>query len=203
MKLRILLISILCNASFSTFAQTKNTTRVLLIPLDDRPPCLQFPVKMGLIGDVELVYPPQELLGRFTEPGNVAKLEEWLRAQDYRKVDALIVSLDMLAYGGLVASRTHAASEESALRQLEFFRWFKKKNPLAFASLYFLATFSVSSNILFLIGTGYGERLLYAPSLGFALAVAFGLSKWLKINELNQKSPLLLGILGLPKHGRG
>jgi hypothetical protein len=83
----------------------------------------------GRIADHDIKMPPQALLGRFTQPGNVAKLDEWLRAQDYRKVDALIVSLDMLCYGGLVASRTHAASEESALRQLEFFRWFKKQNP--------------------------------------------------------------------------
>ena len=102
---------------------------LVLLPIDDRPAVGQFAQMIGRIADHEVAMPPRELLGRFTQPGNVAKLDEWLRAQDYRKVDALIVSLDMLCYGGLVASRTHAASEESALRQLEFFRWFKKQHP--------------------------------------------------------------------------
>ena len=102
---------------------------LVLLPIDDRPAVGQFAQLIGRIADHEVIMPPRELLGRFTEPGNVVKLDEWLRAQDYRKVDALIVSLDMLCYGGLVASRTHAASEESALRQLEFFHWFKKQNP--------------------------------------------------------------------------
>ena len=102
---------------------------LVLLPIDDRPAVGQFAQMIGRIADHEVKMPPRELLGRFTQPGNVAKLAEWLRAQDYRKVDALIVSLDMLCYGGLVASRTHAASEESALQQLEFFRWFKKQNP--------------------------------------------------------------------------
>ncbi len=102
---------------------------LVLLPIDDRPAVGQFAQMIGRIADHEVKMPPRELLGRFTQPGNVVKLDEWLRAQDYRKVDALIVSLDMLCYGGLVASRTHAASEESALRQLDFFRWFKKQNP--------------------------------------------------------------------------
>jgi uncharacterized protein YeaO (DUF488 family) len=100
---------------------------LVLLPIDDRPAVGQFAQMIGRIADHEVKMPPRELLGRFTKPGNVAKLDEWLRAQDYRNTDALIVSLDMLCYGGLVAS--HAASEESALRQLEFLRWFKKQNP--------------------------------------------------------------------------
>ncbi|NOT59558.1 MAG: DUF4127 family protein [Acidobacteria bacterium] len=102
---------------------------LVLLPIDDRPAVGQFAQMIGRIADHEVKMPPRALLGRFTQPGNVAKLDDWLRAQDYRKVDALIVSLDMLCYGGLVASRTHSVSEAGALRQLEFFRWFKKQHP--------------------------------------------------------------------------
>ena len=54
---------------------------------------------------------------------------------------------------------------------------FSKKDGIAFAILYFFATISIFSNIFMIIGTSYGERLMYLPSLGFCLAVAFLLSK--------------------------
>lgn len=48
-----------------------------------------------------------------------------------------------------------------------------KKHVLAFAILFFLISFSLFSNVLMLIGTSYGERVLYTPSFGFALALAW------------------------------
>ena len=51
-------------------ARQAPTTKILLIPLDDRPPCLQFPEKMGLIAGAEVIAPPKELLGKFTQAGN-------------------------------------------------------------------------------------------------------------------------------------
>jgi Tfp pilus assembly protein PilF len=49
----------------------------------------------------------------------------------------------------------------------------RKKNILAFGILVYLIAFSLFSNVLMLIGTSYGERLLYMPSLGFALIVSY------------------------------
>jgi hypothetical protein len=103
-------------------SQPKMSSRILLIPLDDRPPCLQFPVKMGLIGDAEIVTPPKELLGRFTEPGNSDQIIKWLKTQNLKTFDAAIVSVDMLAYGGLVAMRIHQTDNVTAMRRLEFLR---------------------------------------------------------------------------------
>jgi protein O-mannosyl-transferase len=48
-----------------------------------------------------------------------------------------------------------------------------RRHPLAYAIWLYLITFSLFSNVIFLIGTSYGERLLYAPSLGFALGVSW------------------------------
>lgn len=59
----------------------------------------------------------------------------------------------------------------------------RKKHFLAFAILFYLITFSLFSNVLILIGTSYGERLLYAPSLGFALAVAYLICKLFKVDD--------------------
>ncbi|MEO5572603.1 MAG: tetratricopeptide repeat protein [Bacteroidia bacterium] len=54
---------------------------------------------------------------------------------------------------------------------------FKKKDGLSFSILYYLVTISIFSNIVLIIGTSFGERLMYLPSLGFCLAIAFLASK--------------------------
>lgn len=53
-----------------------------------------------------------------------------------------------------------------------------KRHFLSYAILYYLITFSLFSNVLVLIGTSYGERLLYSPSLGYALALSWVLHKF-------------------------
>jgi len=54
---------------------------------------------------------------------------------------------------------------------------FKKRDVFSFSILYYFITLSLVSNVFFLIGTNYGERLLYMPSLAFCLALAVVLQK--------------------------
>lgn len=61
-----------------------------------------------------------------------------------------------------------------------------KKHFLSFAILFYLITFSLFSNVLMMIGTSYGERLMYVPSFGFALALAYLICKLFKINDLKE-----------------
>jgi len=78
-----------------------------------------------------------------------------------------------------------------------------RRHFLAFAIIFFLFPFALFSNVLLLIGTSYGERLLYVPSLGFAFAIAWGICKVFKINDLsdiwkpggNTKPWLVAGLL--------
>lgn len=78
-----------------------------------------------------------------------------------------------------------------------------RKHFMSFAILFYLAGFSLFSNVLMLIGTSYGERLQYIPSLGFALALAWGITKLLKIDDResiwnpNGKGALVWGIAGV------
>ena len=48
----------------------------------------------------------------------------------------------------------------------------RKKHILSYAILFYLIAFSLFSNVLMLIGTSYGERVLYVPSWGYALGLA-------------------------------
>jgi len=52
-----------------------------------------------------------------------------------------------------------------------------KKELYGFALMFFFVTASVSSNIFTLIGTQYGERLMFMPSMGIALTAVVSLSK--------------------------
>lgn len=47
-----------CSLSLTAGKDPVYTARILLIPLDDRPPCLQFTQRMAMIGNAEIVTPP-------------------------------------------------------------------------------------------------------------------------------------------------
>lgn len=78
-----------------------------------------------------------------------------------------------------------------------------KKHILSYAIFFYLICYSIFSNVFFLIGTSYGERLLYLPSFGFALATAWGIVKMLKIDDMtnllnpNNKGTQLWTIAGI------
>jgi tetratricopeptide (TPR) repeat protein len=52
-----------------------------------------------------------------------------------------------------------------------------KKDPIAFGIIYFIATLSVVSNLVFPIGTNMGERFMFMPSVGVCLIAAVLLYK--------------------------
>ncbi len=158
--IKICFIIIFTLASFggvSAQNQTKLPTKILLIPLDDRPPCLQFPVRMGLIGDAEIVAPPMELLGKFTDAGKSDQIIEWIKKQDLKSFDAAIISVDMLAYGGLVAMRVHETDDQTALKRLAFIKEMRKLAPQM--KIY------GSSVIMRLAPTGTGANEAYRANL--------------------------------------
>lgn len=76
-----------------------------------------------------------------------------------------------------------------------------KKDPFAFGILYFAATFSVVSNVLFPVGTLMSERLVFMPSVGFCLILALLVNQFLIKNKkdiLNyKKAAIMVGVLAL------
>src|SRR4028119_1270015 len=98
-----------------------------LLPLDNRPCNTRFPQQIAPIGGDDLLLPPDTLLGLFNTPGKPDALCRWL--EGLPDVRALIVSVDMLAYGGLVASRHTFTSESEALARLEALKRFRAARP--------------------------------------------------------------------------
>jgi hypothetical protein len=102
--------------------------RIAVVPLDDRPVNLSFLPLLAATGGVEVSLPPRDLLGRFLQPGDPEAVLAWLAAT-LADVDAVVVSLDMLAYGGLVASRTPVVAHDLALKRLAVLREVLAQHP--------------------------------------------------------------------------
>lgn len=62
----------------------------------------------------------------------------------------------------------------------------KNKSKLSFGIIWFFITISIVSNVFFLIGTGFGERLFFTTSLGTAIIFIVLLAKYFLKNDENQ-----------------
>lgn len=92
--------------------------QALFVALDDRPSTFLFPQQIARIGGGQLLIPERALLGKAYRPGNCEAIIDWLE-QNAATAPQTIISADMLAYGGLIASRTAAVSKSQALKHLQ------------------------------------------------------------------------------------
>lgn len=102
--------------------------RIGLLPLDERPVNTRYPAMIAQIAGAELVLPPSSLLSYRRQPANCGELMAWLQAEAPR-LDALVVSLEMLGYGGLIASRTTDDPAVAIANRLEVLRAIKQAKP--------------------------------------------------------------------------
>lgn len=118
---------------------TPTSQRLALVPLDDRPCCRLFPVRLAEMAGHHLEIPPRRRLGKYLDPGNPSRLMDWLDARLRRRPGSptgLLLSLDMLVWGGLVASRRLDLSPADALRNLKRLALLSQRRPTwAFMSL--------------------------------------------------------------------
>lgn len=102
--------------------------KICLLPLDSRPCTCVFPQQLAEIAGVELIAPPRRLLGFFKQPSVQTQIAAWLD-KACGGCDALVVSVEQLVYGGLIASRQNERSTEECLAALEQLRALKKRYP--------------------------------------------------------------------------
>lgn len=103
--------------------------KVIAVPLDDRPYAVKQVRMLAEMVDYELIVPPLDLLGCFTTPGQPDEIADWLLAEAQGGADAVILSLDMLAYGGLVASRSPMIRTQLALQRLDVVSQLRRRAP--------------------------------------------------------------------------
>jgi hypothetical protein len=99
---------------------------ISLLPLDSRPCNTRFPRTLARIAGERLVLPDRFFMDYFTRPAWFPYIDEWLPKAAV-KSGCLILSLDMLCYGGLIASR--GAGGEDALSRLDMIPRLKALNP--------------------------------------------------------------------------
>lgn len=68
----------------------------------------------------------------------------------------------------------------------------KKKSVIAFGIAFFVITFSITSNLLFNVGTFMNERFVFMASLGFTLIIGY----WLYLLSVSQSAALQKASLG-------
>jgi hypothetical protein len=94
------------------------SARIVLVPLDDRPRSLAEVIRLAAVADAEIVSPPAGLLSRHLRTGDGDGLARWLDGLDLNAIDAVVISTDMLAYGGLLGSRSGRVLEPDGRRRL-------------------------------------------------------------------------------------
>ena len=78
--------------------------KICFIPIDNRPVCYNLARDIAAIDNsIELLLPPREYLGDLTKPAKVKEILDWM--EQLSKCDVMVLSLDTIAYGGLIPSR--------------------------------------------------------------------------------------------------
>lgn len=78
--------------------------KICIIPIDNRPVCYNLIQDIANIDkNIELYLPDRNLLGDLTKSANINGILNWLK--DLPKMDKMVLSLDTIAYGGLIPSR--------------------------------------------------------------------------------------------------
>lgn len=102
---------------------------IAFVPLDDRPVTRALPAMLGRIAGIPVVEPPAELLGNYLTFGQPDRIVAWLNGAQTAHASDIVVSTDMLAYGGLVASRVPGVSYADAFFRLQELRALRRQHP--------------------------------------------------------------------------
>lgn len=117
--------------------------KIGFLPIDNRPVCYTLPEQIAKIDkSIELFLPDRSLLGDLTKYADVNGIFEWLK--NLPKLDALVISLDTAAYGGLISSRRCSDSFEEIREKIEKLKEIlKEKNAKIYA---FSSIMRISNN---------------------------------------------------------
>lgn len=108
---------------------------IAFIPIDNRPVCYSLPVQIADISDdINLFLPDREFLGGLEKSCDTDSILNWL--ENLKGIDTVVLSLDTVAYGGLIPSRRSNDSYETVKQRLERLKKILEgKNVYAFSSI--------------------------------------------------------------------
>lgn len=92
--------------------------KIAFVPIDNRPVCYTMPQLISEIDEsIEFFMPERRFLGGINKNADIEKLFDWLR--ELPKLDAIVLSLDTIAYGGLIPSRRCPESFEQIKERVD------------------------------------------------------------------------------------
>lgn len=100
--------------------------KVVYLPLDERPCNLKYPQQLANMTEINIAVPSRSILGDKKTPAHSDEINKWLD-EEATDADYLIVSLDMLVYGGIVPSRLHSLSFEDGVQRLQTLKIIKER----------------------------------------------------------------------------
>ncbi len=162
---------------------------ITFVPLDDRPVTRQLPQMLAQIAGEQLVQPPRALLGNYLSFGKPDAITAWLNGRQPKGSRAFVLSTDMLAYGGLVASRVPGLQYPDAYFRLRELAHLRSRYPRAWIGAF--------GTIMRLAPTG-------VPALGDAAHFFAAYPAWDYLQQYaNLHDPLLPSEVGQAQHLRG
>lgn len=109
--------------------------RICCLPLDSRPVCFDMPALLAESAGLSWCAPSPSILGKLKTPADEKALFRWIKNHLFENAPVL-VSLDTLAYGGLIPSRINEESTEVIEKRLEkFFGLIKSDFVAGFSSI--------------------------------------------------------------------
>jgi len=117
--------------------------KIALIPIDNRPICYTLIEQISAVNkNIKLYLPERKYLGGLYDTANISAILNWLKTLP--KIDYMIISLDTVAYGGLVASRRIPDSFNEIKTRLNAFKEVIK--PLGAKVFAFSSIMRISNN---------------------------------------------------------
>ena len=102
--------------------------KILYIPLDERPCNYLYPRYMlNVRNDYKLITPPVNVLGYKKEKADIEKIWEFV-FDNATTANAVVMSAEMMIYGGLLPSRIHYLNNGNAEKYVQKIREIKSKN---------------------------------------------------------------------------
>jgi hypothetical protein len=90
--------------------------KIAFVPIDNRPVCYTLPKQIAT-ENVEFFMPERKFLGDLTKSANIKEIFNWF--ENLPQVDAIVMSLDTVAYGGLIPSRRSSDTFEQIKQRIE------------------------------------------------------------------------------------
>lgn len=102
--------------------------KILYIPHDGRPIVNKQTIEVLEKAGIEVISPPEEILGNRDNLGDPDLLWDWLNKNAKKDLTAAVISSDALLYGSLVGSRKHEYDGDEILARADLFAEFRDKH---------------------------------------------------------------------------